>query len=86
MQLSGLIAAGDSADLDDAVLRTLPPDSGWRRAADAGYEEIERLLADSTGPKPDFSFVLEWLATPAHPMTEDLTALLASLRERRGGT
>jgi len=83
MQLSGLVAAGDGADLDDEVLGALPADCAWRKAADAGYEEVERLLANTTGPKPDFAFVLDWLATPAHPLTNTLTALLASLRERR---
>jgi hypothetical protein len=84
MQLSGLVAAGDGADLDDEVLGALPADSAWRKAADAGYEEMEQLFANATGPKPDFAFVLEWLTAPAHPLAGALTTLLASLRELRG--
>jgi hypothetical protein len=80
-----LISIGDGADLDEEVLGALPPDCAWRKAAEAGYEEVERLIADATGPKPDFAFVLEWLTAPAHPLAGTLTTLLASLRERRRG-
>lgn len=86
MQLSGLLAEGDGPDLHDDVLRSLPSESVWRQAADMGYEEIERVFTDSTGPKPDFAFILDWLTSPNHPLTAHLSTLLAAVREVRRDT
>lgn len=84
MQMSGLVATGDDPELNDEVLAKLPPSSAWRQAADAGYEDVERIFCDVTGPKPDFAFILDWLTTPTHPVAGALNTLLASLREQRG--
>lgn len=83
MQLSGLLAEGDAPDLHDEVLHRLPSESVWRRAAASGYEEIERVFSDATGPKPDFAFVLEWLTAPDHPLTGHLSTLLTAVRQLR---
>jgi len=85
LQVSGLLGEGDEPDLRDDVLRRLPEDCAWRRAGDQCYEEMERIFTDVTGPKPDFAFILDWLTSPDHPLTEHLWALLAAIRERRGG-
>lgn len=86
LQVSGLLGEGGEPDIRDDLLRRLPDDCAWRRAADLGYEEMERIFTDVTGPKPDFAYIVDWLTSPDHPLTAHLWALLAAIREHRGSS
>lgn len=85
MQISGLIADASPCDLDAGLLERLPPDASWRRAMSLGYEEVDRVVNEITGERPDLAFVFDWLTAPGHGAGASLRALLEALREVRRG-